>query len=191
MSSQVAEIDADSDPADETLSERRMRALTLRNARATFTQIAERLSISPAQARKDVLAAKRSIIDESTREHLIAEQQAVIYDVRQAFYLAMGAGDVDAAKVVLSTLQHQRDLWGLDAPKRVNVGIGTDVEFAHDLVSLIESIGHTAPADLVFAARGERTAVGGGAADERAALAAGEARDENVIDAEWSNVESS
>lgn len=141
---------------DETIVERRSRALSLRNAGATFTQIAERCRISPAQARKDVDRARRSLIDESTRESLVADQRAVILDIRRANYAAMVRGDVDAAKLILSSLEREAKLFGLDAPSRSILGIGTDVEFAESLAGLIESVGFTPPDDLLFTARGER-----------------------------------
>lgn len=170
-----SELDLGAVLEDETLFERRYRFLTQRNAGGTFRAIAERYNreavkaavdagrdpseaktISPATVRKDIEWAKRDLIDSSTREHLIAEETVVLLDVRRANYAAMVNGDIDAAKIVLATVTQRRELWGLDAPKRSQIGVGTDVEFASDLVALIESIGADAPSDLVFAARGER-----------------------------------
>lgn len=162
---------------DETLFERRYRFLTQRLAGGTFRGIAEKYNresvsavvgagrdpseartVSPATVRKDIEWAKRDIIDGSTREALIAEETQVLLDVRRANYAAMVGGDVDAAKIVLSTVTQRRELWGLDAPKRSQIGVGTDVEFAADLVDLIQAVGATAPKDLLFAAHGDRAA---------------------------------
>lgn len=145
-------------PIDESLTERRFRALRLRNGGATFSEIAKKVGISPALARKDVLAAKRILMEE-TREELIAEHRSVVLDVRRAVYEKMTEGDIDSCKIVLSTLERESKLFGLDAPQRVALGVGTDVEFAETLASLIEVVGYRPPQDLVFAARGDRAAL--------------------------------
>ena len=176
----MSELDlAESDPIeDETLFERRYRFLSQRLAGGTFRAIAERhnkaaveavvrvgrdpaeaRTVSPATVRKDIEWAKRDLIDTSTREALIAEETQVLLDVRRANYAAMAGGDIDAAKIVLATVTQRRELWGLDAPKRAQIGVGTDVEFAGDLVDLIQMVGVTPPDDLVFAASGERPAI--------------------------------
>lgn len=155
-------LELNTTPVDETLYERRSRALSLRMAGGTFTQIATKLNVSAAQARKDVERARRDIIDSATRESLIADHRAIILDIRRSFYGPMTSRDtsnserVEAAKLVLSTLQREAELFGLDAPKRMSLGVGTDVEFAETLAALIESVGYAPPADLMFAARGER-----------------------------------
>lgn len=163
---------------DETLFERRYAFLTQRLAGGTFRGIAEKYNqkavaaatsagrdpseaktVSPATVRKDVEWAKRDLIEGATREALVAEETQVLLDVRRANYVAMANGDTDAAKIVLATVVQRRELWGLDAPKRSTIGVGTDVEFASDLVALIEAVGSSAPKDLVFAAHGERPAL--------------------------------
>jgi hypothetical protein len=165
---------ADEGTIDETLVERRYRFLSQRNAGGTFRAIAERhndaavkaataagrpvgeaKTVSPATVRKDVERAKHDIISESTRESLIAEQRSVLLDVRRVHYAGMVAGDPDATKMVLNTVVQMREMFGLDAPKRSVVGIGTDVEFARDLANLFDQVGLEAPPDLIFAARGE------------------------------------
>lgn len=161
---------------DETLTERRLRFLSQRNAGATFDAIAalynkkqieaaiaaERdpssaKTISATTVRKDVERAKLDIVGQATREGMIAETYSVILDVRRANYGAMAGGDIDAAKVVLATVQQQRDLFGLDAPKRAVVGVGTDVEFSETLLALIQQL-DTADAakELATAAASER-----------------------------------
>lgn len=161
---------------DETLTERRLRFLSQRNAGATFDAIAalynkkqieaaiaaERdpstaKTISATTVRKDVERAKLDIVGQATREGMIAETYSVILDVRRANYGAMAGGDIDAAKVVLATVQQQRDLFGLDAPKRAVVGVGTDVEFSETLLALIQQL-DTADAakELAQAAAAER-----------------------------------
>lgn len=139
---------AGADPViDETLYERRMRALTLRIAGGTFAQIAHQLKVSPATARKDVEAAKREIVAESA-EGMIAEELAALRAVRHANMKAAVSGDIDAGRLVLATSTEIRKLFGLDAPSRVSVGVN-DIEFAERTAALIESLGLEPPRELV------------------------------------------
>ena len=112
--------------------------------------------VSATTVRKDVERAKSELIEGATREALRGEHRSIILTMRQANFNAMAAGDVDAAKIILSTLQREAEMFGLDEPKRTQLGVGTNVEFATDLVDLIQSVGFEAPPDLLFAARGER-----------------------------------
>ena len=194
MSTEVVADEAELDAAvavvaseDETRIERRMRALSLRNAGATFTQIAERCHVSVGQARKDVERARRDLIDEASREKLIADQRAVLLDIRRANYPAMTRGDIDAAKIILSSLEREAKLFGLDAPSRMSIGIGTDVEFAETLSSLIESVGYKPPDDLLFTARGDRGVVIDQVTDEQLAQAPAAAV-ETIPRDEWTNI---
>lgn len=134
-------------PDDETLFERRARALTLRNAGATYRQIADKTGVSPASARKDVEAALREVMAE-TAENMIARQRSILFDIQRANYAAAASGDVDAARLIIATLEREARLFGLDAPTRVNVGV-SDVEFAERTASLIESLGLKPPKELV------------------------------------------
>ncbi len=131
---------------DETVLERRMRALTLRNAGATFRQIADKTGVSPTMARRDVEAALREVIAE-TAESMIARQRAILHDIQRANYAAAAGGDIDAARVIISTLEREARLFGLVAPTRVNVGV-SDVEFAERTASLIQSLGLSPPREL-------------------------------------------
>ena len=132
---------------DETLFERRARALTLRNAGATYRQIAEKTGVSTFTARKDVEAALREVVAE-TAESMIARQRAVLMDIQRANYAAAASGDIDAARLILATLEREARLFGLDAPTRVNVGV-SDVEFAERTATLIESLGLRPPKELL------------------------------------------
>ena len=131
---------------DETIFERRARALTLRNAGATFRQIAEKTGVSTATARKDIEAALRDVVAE-TAESMIARQRAIIFDVTRANYAAAASGDIDAARLILACLEREARLFGLDAPTRVSVGV-SDVEFAERTASLIQSLGLQPPKEL-------------------------------------------
>jgi hypothetical protein len=159
---------------DEALAERRLHFLSMRNAGATFAAIASRYNerqraayeaaggdpddapkLSASTVRKDVLAAKERIIGDETREALIAEETSVILDVRRANYAAMLDGDIDAAKIVLSTVVQRREMRGLDEPKRSVVGVGTDVDFAGTLLDLIRAVPSVAK-ELEFTVGGRR-----------------------------------
>lgn len=136
-------------PEDETLFERRMRVVMLRNAGVTFTDIARQLKISATQARKDLSAGLRDILAD-TAEDMIARQRSVTLDLQKANYKKMLEGDIDAGRLILSALEREAKLFGLDAPTRVNVGV-SDIEFAEKTAALIESVGGTPPADLLKA----------------------------------------
>ncbi|SIB67479.1 hypothetical protein [Mycobacteroides abscessus] len=149
MSEEIEAFVNGTSPEDETLFERRMKVVMLRNAGVTFTDIANKLGISTTQARKDRTAGLRDILGD-TAEDMIARQRSVTLDVQKANYKKMLDGDVDAARLILSSLEREAKLFGLDAPTRVNVGV-SDIEFAEKTAALIESVGGTPPADLLKA----------------------------------------
>lgn len=134
---------------DEAVWERRFKALTLRNAGATFTQIAQKCEVSPAQARRDVAAALREVIAE-TAEDMIARQRSVILDLQRANYAAALGGDVDAARVILASMEREAKLFGLDAPAKVSIGV-SDIEFAEKTAALIADLGLQPPKELTGA----------------------------------------
>jgi hypothetical protein len=124
---------------DELLWERRMRALTLRNAGLTYAKIGEQQGTNAQTARNDVRKALREVINE-TAEDMLARQRSVLADLQRAHYPAALQGDVGATATVLKCLEHEAKLFGLFAPSRVNVGV-TDTEFAAQAVELITALG--------------------------------------------------
>ena len=92
-------------------------------------------------------AALREVMAE-TAESMIARQRSILFDIQRANYAAAASGDVDAARLIIATLEREARLFGLDAPTRVNVGV-SDVEFAERTASLIESLGLTPPKELL------------------------------------------
>lgn len=134
-------------PEDAAVFERQAKALTLRNAGATWKQVAERLGCSVAKAQSTVRAALREVIAESA-EDMIARQRSVLLDIQRANYKRAMDGDVDATRLILSSLEREAKLFGLDAPTRVSVGV-SDVEFAERTASLIESLGLEPPRELL------------------------------------------
>ena len=163
---------------DDALWDRRRDFLTQRIAGGTYSQIAERYNkkaveaviaagrpvdeaetVSASTVRKDCDVARATLLDEATRDALRGEHRAILLDIRRANYMPMASGDIDAAKIILSTLVRESEMLGLDEPKRTQVGVGTAVDFASDLVDLIKAVGYQPPSDLVFAATGERAEI--------------------------------
>lgn len=156
MTSSQIEQHAEHAPLDdETLFERRMRAMTLRNGGATYTQIAERCGTSATQARNDVTWALRHFASESA-EDLIARQRSVLHDLQRAHYVRAMSGDKDSSKVVIECLEHEAKLLGLYAPQRMAIGI-TDTEFARDAAELIADLRPEVFAELQSRAQTEGT----------------------------------
>lgn len=134
---------------DETLWERRMRALTLRNAGATYQRIADQLGVTVPTARKDVRLALREVINE-TAEDMLARQRSVLMDIQRSNYAAALQGDREAQTMVIRCLEHEAKLFGLYAPTRVAVGV-SDTEFAEQAADLISSLGLEPPKELARA----------------------------------------
>lgn len=172
MSVTPDDIAASTPADDETIFERRMRALTLRNGGATYTQIAERTGVSIPTARKDVRMAYREVVNEPA-EDKIARQRAILHDVHRAHFARALNGDIDSSKIVLDCLKVEAQLFGLNAPARVAVGV-TDMEFAEQAVELIAGLGRI-PQDEMLASLDT---------EKRAALGLPTPKTPGVIDAE-------
>lgn len=146
---------------DETLVERRMRVLTMRNAGATFTQVADRLNearielglepLSMTTFRKDY---DRALLDvaSASREELLAVESSVLLDVRRAHYTKMMGGDIDATRAVLATVEQRRRMFGLDAPTSTAHGI-SDVDFAEKMYAAIVELGLQPPKEITDGVR--------------------------------------
>jgi hypothetical protein len=152
-------------PIDEELWERRMKALTLRNAGGTFEQIAKQLGISATVARADVRLALREVLSETTEE-MIARQRSVLFDMQRGAYPAALRGDRDAIVSIVKCLEQEAKLLGLYAPTRQVVGI-SDVDFAEQAAALIGKLGLTPPRELV--AGGDRAVADADAIDAMSA----------------------
>ncbi|UJE15719.1 helix-turn-helix DNA binding domain protein [Gordonia phage Ligma] len=143
----LADVAESARPEDESIFERRMKALTLRNGGATYTQIAERFGVSIPTARKDVRLALREVVNEPA-EDMIARQRAVLHDLHRAHFARALSGDIDSTRMVLETLKIEAQLFGLNAPSRVAVGV-TDMEFAEQAVELIAGLGRMPQAEML------------------------------------------
>ncbi|AWN04265.1 Rnase E [Gordonia phage Sour] len=134
-------------PEDETIFERRMKSLTLRNGGATYTQIAERMGVSVPTARKDVRLALREIVNEPA-EDMIARQRAVLHDLHRAHFARALTGDIESTRMVFEGLKLEAQLFGLNAPQRVAVGV-TDMEFAEQAAELIAGLDRMPHAEML------------------------------------------
>ena len=126
-------------PEDSAIWERRMKALTMRNAGATFARIAEELGVSEMQIRKDVRKAIAEVV-ELPVDQMVSRQRAILLDLTRVNYPAAMRGDRDAQSTLLKVLEHEARLYGLYAPARVNIGI-SEAEFAQQAAELLQALG--------------------------------------------------
>jgi len=149
---------------DESLVERRMRVLTMRNAGATFTQIADRVNAGRAELGQPLLSVTtirkdhaKALVDvvAASREELIAEHRSVLLDMRRAHYGAALNGDIDSTRLVLSTLEREARLFGLDAPTQVSLGV-SDIDFSERMFTAITELGLEPPKEIADAVRHAR-----------------------------------
>lgn len=132
---------------DEELWERRMKALTLRNAGYTFAVIAAQLGISATVVRADVRLAMREVLSE-TVEEAVARQVSVLRDMQHGAYSGAMTGDKDSIMAIVRCLEQEAKLKGLYAPARLAVGI-SDVDFAEQAAVLFEKLGQAVPKELM------------------------------------------
>lgn len=125
-------------PIDETLWERRMQAVSLRNGGMTFAQIAAVQGISPAMVRRDIEAALRDYMS-GQMDLLIASHRSIVADMRRANYPGMLRGEKEPAKTILDGMAHEAKLLGMYAPTRVVTGVN-EVEFSERFVELINAV---------------------------------------------------
>jgi hypothetical protein len=123
---------------NEELLARRTKVMYLKNAGATWAQIAAQVGVSVATCRKDMAIVQRDINNEQPSQ-VVARHRAVIFDIQRANYPAMMRGDKDAAMVILRALHREANLLGLDSPTRVLAAVSAE-DFANEAARLIESI---------------------------------------------------
>jgi hypothetical protein len=126
-------------PEDATVWDRRMKALTLRNAGATYARIGVETGVSEIQARRDYKAAVKEIVAIPV-DQMVERQRAILLDIQRVNYSAALQGDKEAQGVILRSLEHEAKLFGLYAPTRVNVGV-SESEFARQAAELLAVIG--------------------------------------------------
>lgn len=132
-------------PDDAKLWEKRMQALTMRNAGATWARIAETYSISIDRAQRWVRAATKEVVKLPV-DQMVDRQRAILLDItRRNYPVAMGEGENarEAQGVIIRCLEHEAKLYGLYAPARVAIGI-SESEFGQQAADLLKLVG-TAP----------------------------------------------
>lgn len=131
---------------DATIWDRRMRALTLRNAGATYAKIAQTLQISQERARQDVNRAIKEVVKLPV-DQMVDRQRAILLDITRRNYTAALDGDREAQGVIIRCLEHEAKLYGLYAPARVSIGI-SEAEFGQQAADLLKLVGTGPLAEL-------------------------------------------
>lgn len=126
-------------PPDASVWDRRMKALTMRNAGATFPRIAEQLGVSEMTVRNDIHKAVQEVVRMPV-DQMVDRQRAILLDITRVNYPAAMGGDREAQGVLLRVLEHEAKLFGLYAPARVTVGI-SEQEFAAQAAELLTVLG--------------------------------------------------
>lgn len=102
-------------------ADRQSRALDLRRLGASYDRIAEQLGYkNRSGAWHAVQAALRRAVVEPAREQRIIADQRLDF-LLQRTLSAFANGDLDQVRNVLAIEKRRADLWGLDAPKGVEV----------------------------------------------------------------------
>lgn len=118
------------------------RALELRMSGATYQQISDALNISSkGVAYAHVQAALRVETERvaELREEYRDLQLARIERLTRAHWVKALEGDIDASKHVLTLMQRQAALLGLDAPKQVQISGGV-AEAADDALTRLREV---------------------------------------------------
>lgn len=127
-------------------AERRAASIRMRNAGASLGDISKKMGVSYRTTQRDIEQGLKELLREPAEE-MIANQRAILRDMRRALYVSMMGGDKDAISSMMKTLDHEARLFGLYAPARVNVGV-SDEEFALTAAKLMSEIGVTPPPKL-------------------------------------------
>lgn len=134
------------DPAEIARAERRATVLRMRNAGATWKSIADQVGVSVDTCVRDVQAALREILREPA-EDMIANQRAMLHDMKRAVFVRALRGEDAAIDRMVKLFDHEAKLFGLYAPARVNVGV-SDEDFAATAVELMREIGVEPPSSM-------------------------------------------
>jgi hypothetical protein len=129
--------------------QRAMRAVELRVQGQTYAQIADALAYSDESGARHSVSRLLARREAESIDELRAVHSARLEAVLSSFWPAATAGDTDAARIVLRTLDSLAKLYGLDAPARVAVGatITDNFAFANEAARLIERIASTGGTD--------------------------------------------
>jgi len=131
---------------DATAWDKRMQALTMRNAGATFARIAANFGISTDRAKAWVHRATLDVVKLPT-DQMVDRQRSILLDIVRVNYPdAMNRDNPDrrdAQRTIINCLEHEAKLFGLYAPQRVSIGI-SEAEFGQQALDLLKLVG-TAP----------------------------------------------
>ena len=111
---------AKNSPRRARATERRLIALELRKAGATYQKIAEHLGVPLTTAAYYVTSAMRALVAEPARE-LRDLEVARLDDMLLSVWPQVRQGNLGAIDRVLRIMERRAKLLGLDAPTRVNV----------------------------------------------------------------------
>ena len=146
-------------PEDATLWEKRMQALTMRNAGATWARIGQVYDISIDRAKRWVRDATREVVKLPV-DQMVDRQRAILLDItRKNYPVAMGDGEGarEAQSVIIRCLEHEAKLYGLYAPARVAVGI-SESEFGTNAAELLQAVGFGPIAEIAGVSQRELAA---------------------------------
>lgn len=142
---------------DATAWDKRMQALTMRNAGGTYARIAETFGISIELARKWVHQATRDVVKMPV-DQMVDRQRAILLDITRVNYPAAmdktNPEHREAQSTIIRCLEHEAKLYGLYAPARVSVGI-SESEFGQQAADLLKLVGVGPLAELAGIGRAE------------------------------------
>lgn len=147
------------DPAQLARDERAARALRLRLTGASYQAIADQLGCSIDTVARDIGRWRREVVREPA-EQMVAEQRAMLANLRQRAYTLGLQGDMAAIDRVVKLLDHEAKLFGLYSPTRVALGT-VEEDFAVTAAKLMREIGVVPPAELDRAPAPDAPAVTG------------------------------
>jgi hypothetical protein len=142
---------------DATLWDRKMKALTLRNAGATYARIAEQLGLrSHLTARTYVKDAIKEVVAIPV-DAMVDRQRAILLDLQRVNYHDAMNGNKESQGVILRCLEHEAKLYGLYAPTRVALGVNSD-EFGLQALELLKVVGPEPLRELAGIIKGSQVA---------------------------------
>jgi hypothetical protein len=106
---------------DIATADKQQRALELRRLGASYDRIADQLGYSNRSGAWQAVQAalKRAVIEPAREQRIIADQRLDF--LLQRSLVAFADGDLDQIRNILAIEKRRADLWGLDAPKGVEV----------------------------------------------------------------------
>jgi Sigma-70, region 4 len=125
---------------DARIWERRFKALAMRHIETkTFAQIAAELGVSEDTAANDVRRAIQEVV-RVPAEQMVDRQRAILLELVRTDWPGAKNGDLEKQAMILRFLQHESQLFGLNAPTRVAVGISAH-EFGRCVAELLPLVG--------------------------------------------------